>query len=257
MSFAADGKPKFDFDIFMKQLRHRKADPIVRYIRSFIHNFSQRHFTTLEQMKTVQDFKDFIFDKLLEYEPFSLMNDDDLGNAKLGIEKLVMTKIYELCYSPAINPNNLDDSHKLDLEIDAEIYSNYIEYSNITADDLEADDELVSMGDEFIKMSINELNKMKLFKSPRAKIICILNSCKILFQLIKSGKQNQNADEFLPLLIYTIFRGQIEELISNLLYIERFQFVKNSEVEYYLVSLNAAAEYVRNLNRERKNLIDV
>lgn len=90
------------------------------------------------------------------------------------------------------------------------------------------------------------------FKSPRGKIVCILNCCKILFQIIKNTQNNENADEFLPLLIFTLLQSQCESFYSNLNYIERFSFTKNSEIEYYLISLNAAGEFIRRLGDEKE-----
>jgi hypothetical protein len=239
---------KFDFELFLRQLRSKKADPVLRYIRSFLKNFTKRPFTVEEQMKVINDFKEFIFSKMQEFEPFSLMDEVDFENAKAGVEKLVMSKIFGLTYSPVIKA--LDESHREDLVLDGILEENYNKFGNLAAKDLDVDTHLVEHGEQFIEMACQELQKMEIFKAPRAKIICILNSCKILFQLIKSSEQHQNADEFLPLLVYTTLRAKVPNLYSNLHYLERFSFINTSETQYYLVSLTAAAEYIRNLGKD-------
>lgn len=236
---------KFDFELFLRQLRSRRADPVLRYIKSFLRSFVQRPLTVEEQVKAIADFKVFIFERMMEYEPFKHMGEVDFENAKAGVEKLVVTKLYELVYSPAIPPERLDESHKADLALDSVLEENYKTYAGLTANDLDVDSQLVEQGQQFIQMAAEELNKMNNFKAPRAKIICLLNSCKILFQLIKSSEQHQNADEFLPLLVYTTLRAKVPNLYSNLHYLERFSFIQTSETQYYLVSLSAAAEYIR------------
>lgn len=239
---------KFDFQLFLQQLRSKKADPVLRYIKSFLKNFTQRSFTVDEQVKIFDDFEEFIFARMAEYEPFSTMDEVGFENAKAGVEKLVMTKLFELTYSPAIPKAKLDESHMEDLRLDKILQDNYAKYPDLTAKDLDVDETLASQGHQFIDMAAGELNKMNQFKAPRAKIICLLNACKLLFQLIKSSEQHQNADEFLPLLVYTTWKAKVKHLYSDLHYLERFSFIKTSETQYYLVSLSAAAEYIRNLD---------
>lgn len=252
---------KPDFDLFLRQLKSRKADPVLRYIRSFINNFINGKFTAEQQSKLVKDFGDFIFEQLTIHQPFSILNEKELLNAKFGIEKLVMTKIYSYCYSPDIK--DLDESHKEDVIVDKQMDLAYTKYSNLTYKDLDVDEQLVLEGEKYIKLAALELNKVSDYKAPRAKIVCLLNACKILFQLIKTSNQHQNADEFLPLLVFTCLKGELKNLYSNLKYIERFSLIRNSEAEYYLVSLTAAVEYIRQLDKElektqeKENLINL
>jgi predicted DNA-binding protein (UPF0278 family) len=255
----ADVKP--NFDLFLRQLKSRKADPVLRYIRSFINSFTnpqrQQRFTADQQAKLVQDFARFIFEQLACHEPFSVLNERELLNAKYGVEKLVMSKIHEYCYSPEMietpqlheqQGQQLDGSHQADLAVDEQLAQHYTQFAGrLTYRDLDVDEQLVSKGESFIQLAAAELNKVSLYKAPRAKIVCLLNACKILFQLIKNAHQHQNADEFLPLLVYTCLNAQVRHLYSNLKYIERFSFVRSSEAEYYLVSLSAAVEYIRQL----------
>lgn len=238
---------RFDFELFLRQLRSKRADPVLRYIKSFLRSFTQRPFTADEQAQVVADFKEFIFARMGEYEPFSSMDGLDFENAKAGVEKLVMSKLFELTYSPAIPPQALDASHREDLVLDEVLEEHYVRYAHLTAQELDVDVALVEQGQQFILMACDELNRMAQFKAPRAKIICLLNACKILFQLIKSSEQRENADEFLPLLVYTTLRARAHHLYSDLRYLERFSFIQTSETQYYLVSLGAAAEYIRKL----------
>lgn len=250
-AYDPEDKPaKFDFQVFLKHLKNKKADPIIRYIKSFLKNFNQKQLTTDEQTKVIGDFRDFIIERMEEYEPFSRMDKNEFENSKAGVEKLVMTKIYEETFSPEIPSSKLDSSHKQDVEFDDIMEKNYNDYKHLGAKELDVDELIVSKGGKFIDLAGIELNKMNNFRAPRAKIICILNCCKILFQLIKKNDQNQNADEFLPLLIYTVLKSKPSNLYSNISFIERFSFAKSSEVEYYLVSLNAACEYIKQLSNQ-------
>ena len=90
----------FDFQQFLNHLKKKSADPIVRYIRSFLVSFSrQGHtFTSDQKIKIIRDFKEFMNDKFSLYEPFASMDDIDLENSREGLEKLIMNRLYEHCF---------------------------------------------------------------------------------------------------------------------------------------------------------------
>ena len=83
-------EPFYKFQLFLKQLKNPKAEPLVKYTKSFLNNFvTQRSFwSSSEQQNLINDFKLFISDKLLLYEPFSSLY-NELTNAKEGIVKLI------------------------------------------------------------------------------------------------------------------------------------------------------------------------
>lgn len=250
-------RQRLDFDLFLSQLRSPPADPIIRYIRSFLNKFIASHhtFTTAEQARVVQNFKLFIFEKFQQYKPFYNMDEGQLWNSRFGMEKLIMTRLYPYVFSPELinNKTTINASHQEDLDVDSQLMANYITFQEIlTPSDFEVDEKLIKLGGEFIKLSIQELRKINQFQAPRAKLICLLNGCKALIQLLKTLQSVSNADEFLPLLIYTVFQSQIPGMYCNLQYVERFAFELEggNEVEYYLVCLSSAAEFIKNLHVE-------
>lgn len=84
-----------------------------------------------------------------------------------------------------------------------------------------------------------ELLKIKSYRAPRDKIICVLNCCKVIFGLLKHAKMDSSADSFMPLLIYVVLQSNPEHLVSNVQYILRFrnQEKLGGEAGYYLSSL--------------------
>ena len=50
---------------------------------------------------------------------------------------------------------------------------------------------------------------MNLFKAPRDKLVCVLNTCRIINNLlnVSSGNRPAGADDFLPVLIYVVLRA--------------------------------------------------
>ena len=118
-----DEEPFYDFQLFIKQLQTPGADPLVKYTKSFLRNFLAQRllWTVSEEIKLINDFKTFIYDKFTLYEPFKSLDNSKTRNAKEGMEKLIMGKLYFRCFSPSlyeILKKTLDDEHMKDLNDD-------------------------------------------------------------------------------------------------------------------------------------------
>lgn len=252
-----DEEPFYDFHLFAKQLQDPLAEPIVKYTKSFLRNFQTQRalWTADEQTKLINDFKLFIYDKFLEYEPFKSLDGIKLRNAQEGLEKLVMGKLYNRCFSPCLKSfkEDLDEGHKQDLVDDKKLRAKVAEYKFIKPQDLDIPSSLSERLSKFVKLSGEELNKVNNFKAPRDKMICVLNSCKVIFGILRHHKlEEKGADSFIPLLIYTLLKGEIVALASNVRYIERFRYEDfiRGEASYYLNSLQAAMNFIITLDTE-------
>ncbi|SGZ56641.1 CIC11C00000005846 [Sungouiella intermedia] len=256
----------FDFQIFLNHLKKKSADPIVRYTRSFLVSFSKRaNSMTGEQMILAnRQFKEFLNEKFKEYEPFASMDDVDLENSGEGVEKLIMNRLYDYCFSPeAIKKFGSNSSTVVfeDLKEDQEFILSVEKFSWILGVHLDVDlDDIARRKHETSKESMNyldyateQINKMNTYRAPRDKIICILNSCKIIFNMLKVSNQETNADAFMPLLILLIIKAKTPNLMSNLHYIERYrgeEWLNHGETSYYLSSIQGAISFVRNIKKE-------
>lgn len=100
-----DPEPKspFDFHRFLEQLRHRGADPVVKFLRSFLNEFSKKQWFAHEQVKIIADFLAFITNRMAQCEVWKGLSDAEFDNAKEGMEKLVMNRLYTQTFSPAIS----------------------------------------------------------------------------------------------------------------------------------------------------------
>lgn len=111
----------FDFHRFLEQLRHRTADPVAKFLRSFLHEFGKRQWLVHEQVKIISDFLAFITNKMAQCEVWRNVSDAEFDNAKEGMEKLVMNRLYNQTFSPLIPPpppipRNASRSKRLELE---------------------------------------------------------------------------------------------------------------------------------------------
>ncbi|ABN66407.2 predicted protein [Scheffersomyces stipitis CBS 6054] len=248
----------FDFQHFLAQLRRKSADPVVRYIRSFLVNFSrQGHtFTADQRINILVEFKKFMNDKFTLYEPFASMDEIDLENSREGLEKLIMNRLHIHCFPPEVSRNGgyLPEPYVKDLDDDNNFATTLEKFSwvNGTHLDIEVDELSTLMKGEvsFMDYGIAELNKINKYRAPRDKIICILNACKIIFSYLKVSNQETNADAFIPLLILIIIKAKTDHLISNIHYIEGYrgeEWLLHGETSYYLSSLQAAIGFIQNL----------
>jgi Rab5 GDP/GTP exchange factor len=92
----------FDFHRFLEQLRNKKADPVARYLKSFLQEFAKRQWMVHEQVKIISDFLAFIANKMEQCDVWRDVSDAEFDNAREGMEKLVMNRLYTQTFSPAI-----------------------------------------------------------------------------------------------------------------------------------------------------------
>jgi hypothetical protein len=71
---------------------------------------------------------------------------------------------------------------------------------------------------------LSELRKMENFKAPRDKVVCLLNCCKIINNLIRKVQSKRaasvvSADDFLPLMIFSVIKANAPHLYLHAQYV--------------------------------------
>ncbi|KAI1377632.1 hypothetical protein F4677DRAFT_415034 [Hypoxylon crocopeplum] len=266
----------FDFHRFLEQLKHKKADPVARYLKSFLSEFAKRQWMVHEQVKIISDFLAFIANKMAQCEVWSDVSDAEFDNAREGMEKLVMNRLYTQTFSPAIPPPQpipgakpkrrggdrpmgpgRRGQHQEDVERDEILAQKINIYSWVREEHLDIPP-IGDSGKKFLVLAQQELLKIKSYRAPRDKIICVLNCCKVIFGLLKHNKSDSSADSFMPLLIYVVLRSNPDHLVSNVHYILRFRNQEKlaGEAGYYLSSLMGAIQFIENMDRTTLTISD-
>ncbi|KAJ5086600.1 hypothetical protein NUU61_007907 [Penicillium alfredii] len=269
----------FDFHRFLEQLRHRTADPVAKFLRSFLMEFGKRQWMVHEQVKIISDFLAFITNKMAMCEVWRNVSDSEFDNAKEGMEKLVMNRLYSQTFSPAIPapptiPRSASRSrrreierlhgpwrrgqHQEDIERDDILAQKIRIYSWVSEDHLDIPP-VSGSGRRFLNLAQQELLKINGYRAPRDKVICILNCCKVIFGLLRNTKKGDtSADAFVPLLIYVVLHANPDHLVSNIQYILRFrnQDKLGGEAGYYLSSLSGAIQFIETLDRTSLTVSD-
>lgn len=194
------------------------------------------------------DFLKFITDLMARTAPWSEQSPSEFDNAKEAMEKLVMSRLYNYTFSPAVSAAGKWPIQTDDLERDAVLDQKVALFAWVQEKHLDLPPVGASGG--FLEFAIKELLKINHYKAPRDKLICILNVCKVIFGLIRQLKEDASADTFLPLLVLVVLRAKCPHLVSNVEYIAHFRSSDrlNSEAGYYLTSLEGAITFIEQLD---------
>lgn len=205
----------FDFHRFLEQLRHRTADPVAKFLRSFLVEFGKKQWMVHEQVKIISDFLAFITNKMAQCEVWRGVSEAEFDNAREGMEKLVMNRLYTQTFSPAIPPpasvqeskgkkKDLDKvlgparkgQHQEDIERDDVLGQKVRIYGWVQEEHLDIQPvseggrrflHLAQQGMQHFRLLTRKTNgsqeilKIKTYRAPRDKIICVLNCCKVIF----------------------------------------------------------------------------
>merc|ERR1711974_405902 len=90
-------------------------------------------------------------------------------------------------------------------------------------------------------------------KSPRDKMVCILNSCRVIGNVLqKNSDGGSGADDFLPLLIWCLMRANPVALHSNVEYISYFRHPSRMQGEegYFFMTFHSAVTFIRQITYE-------
>lgn len=189
----------FDFHRFLEQLRHKTADPVAKFLRSFLLEFGKKQWMVHEQVKIIGDFLAFITNKMGQCEVWREVSDAEFDNAREGMEKLVMNRLYTQTFSPAIPPPQpipgarpkrkggerplgpgRKGQHQEDVERDDILAQKVGIYGWVKEEHLDIAP-VGESGKRFLVLAQQELLKIKTYRAPRDKIICVLNCCKVIF----------------------------------------------------------------------------
>ncbi|KAL6069034.1 Guanine nucleotide exchange factor Vps9 [Balamuthia mandrillaris] len=155
-----------------------------------------------------------------------------------GLEKYITTKLFSCIF----------DGNEGDKEKDARIHKHIRRLRTfVTHEHLDIAPAFVNHPS--ITLAISELQKVNDFKSPRDKLVCVLNCCKVIFNVLKNASPDKapaGADDFLPLMIYVVLQANPYSLHSNLQYIQHFRNADklSGEPSYFLTNLFSATSFL-------------
>ncbi|KAF8269758.1 hypothetical protein EI94DRAFT_1724215 [Lactarius quietus] len=234
-----DKDPAFDFQKFLDQMKTKSAEPVARFLRSFLSNFAKRTFTVTDQVKLINDFLNFISQKMREADVWKSASDTEFDNAMEAWRSSTFTP--QIIHANPPRPITTDD-----LERDRVLAQRIALFGWI--EPLHLDVPTAEGTNGFLLFAQQELVKINHYKAPRDKLICILNCCKVIFGLIRHLNSEESADTFVPILIFVVLKANPEHLLSNVHQSVRNPTKLQSEAGYYLSSLMGAVSFIETMD---------
>ncbi|XP_074273269.1 vacuolar protein sorting-associated protein 9A-like isoform X2 [Silene latifolia] len=173
-------------------------------------------------------------------------SEEELESAGEGLEKYVMTKLYDHVFA----------SVPEDVKADEQLFEKMALVQQFIRPE-SLDIKSTFQNESSWLLAQKELQKINLHKAPREKLACILNCCKVITNLLHNAAVTANentpgADEFLPVLIYVTLKANPPQLHSNLQYIQRYRSHSRmvSETAYYFTNILSAVSFISNIDAQ-------
>uniref|UniRef100_A0A3B0N721 Vacuolar-protein sorting-associated protein, putative n=1 Tax=Theileria annulata TaxID=5874 RepID=A0A3B0N721_THEAN len=233
-------RPETPYNKFLERLKDPSCHDIVTAIKGLVvmlpGNMVRSEVATISH-----NFIDIYAPKLLSLEIFSKLTDEEKTETVECFEKFTMQKLYPQCYR--MDPMDAIEDERLQIQM---LCLNWIEPHHL---------EITTMGDvNILKEAQNHLRNLYKYRSPRDKLIIILNFCRLVVYSIQKVTYpfrllDVSCDEAFPLLILTIILTNPVELQSCIEFIQYFRHPSRhiSEEAYAFTLLVSAVEFIREI----------
>lgn len=232
------------FHDFLERMRHPSAADLVRSIKSFIVSFSSNAPNPERDSRSVQEFLITMEEAFRAHPLWAGATEDELDSAGEGLEKYLMTKLFNHAFGSLPE----DAKHDQELSEQMSLVQQFIRPEHL---DIQPN----FQNETSWLLAQKELQKINTYKAPRDKLVCTLNCCRVINNLLlnMSMATNDNppgADDFLPVLIYVTIKANPPQLHSNLLYIQQYRRQSRlvSEAAYFFTNLVSAESFIKNMD---------
>eukprot|EP00931_Biecheleriopsis_adriatica_P047792 TRINITY_DN2757_c0_g1_i1.p1 TRINITY_DN2757_c0_g1~~TRINITY_DN2757_c0_g1_i1.p1 ORF type:complete len:443 (+),score=125.88 TRINITY_DN2757_c0_g1_i1:10-1338(+) len=233
-------KTQNEYVQFREQLRHPSAAPLIAHLQDFVQRFPSG-LAREAAASRIHKFLSALQDRMLtEVAVFKEADEDGQTNAAEGLEKFLLSRLHPKIF--AVEKADLSEDTLLRQRIDS---LSWVSFSNLGVPPVET---------SLLALAVEQLQGIDKFKAPRDKIICILNTCRVINDVLKraiveSGSAGRplSADDFLPLLIFVVIMANPPRIQSNLEYVAAFRHPSRliAEDAYFLTSLQSAVAFVK------------
>ncbi|KAE8701684.1 Vacuolar protein sorting-associated protein 9A [Hibiscus syriacus] len=229
---------------FLERMRQPTAADFVKSIKSFIVSFSNNAPDPERDSAAVQAFFANMEAAFRAHPLWAGCSEEELDSAGEGLEKYVMTKLFTRVFA------SLPDDVKQDEQLSEKmaLVQQFVRPENL-------DIKPTFQNETAWLLAQKELQKINMYKAPRDKLVCVLNCCKVINNLllnasIASNENPPGADDFLPVLIYVTIKANPPQLHSNLSYIQRYRRQSRlvSEAAYFFTNMLSAEAFISNID---------
>ncbi|VDN07767.1 unnamed protein product [Thelazia callipaeda] len=103
--------------------------------------------------------------------------------------------------------------------------------------------------------AITEIIDLNSHRGAAEKMQCLVRCSKMIFEALKESRSGApaGADEYLPVLIFVILKGNPPLILSNIKFVSRFALptrVMSGESGYYFTNVSCALQFIQNMNAD-------
>lgn len=250
MPSAPAPQPQNGYAIFREMLKHSSAVPVTKKLIDFVQKFPAglpRHEAARRVHKFLSNTQEWMLSDVVVFAAEA--DEEGRTNAAEGLEKFLVIRLHPKLF--AVDPLDGVEDVKLQKHIDGLAWVRF-EHLGIPPVD-----------PSLLSLAVNELQRIDNYKAPRDKLVCILNACRVISDVLKrtleeSSRQEAggdsgvtrraiSADDFLPLLILTVIMANPPRLHSNLEFVAAFRHPTRlvAEDAYFLTALQSAMAFVK------------
>nr|QGN01431.1 vacuolar protein sorting-associated protein 9A-like protein [Camellia sinensis] len=229
---------------FLERMRQPSAADFVKAIKSFIVSFLNNPPDPERDSAAVQEFLSNMEAAFRTHSLWAGCLEEELESAGEGLEKYVMTKLFNRVFASVPDDVIVDQQ----LHEKMALIQQFIQPDNL-------DIKPTFQNETSWLLAQKELQKINMYKAPKDKLVCILNCCKVINNLlhnasVASNENTPGADEFLPVLIYVTIKANPPQLHSNLLYIQRYRRQSRlvAETAYFFTNVLSAESFILSID---------
>eukprot|EP00747_Dinoflagellata_sp_TGD_P166511 gnl/TRDRNA2_/TRDRNA2_189395_c0_seq1.p1 gnl/TRDRNA2_/TRDRNA2_189395_c0~~gnl/TRDRNA2_/TRDRNA2_189395_c0_seq1.p1 ORF type:complete len:465 (-),score=121.03 gnl/TRDRNA2_/TRDRNA2_189395_c0_seq1:81-1328(-) len=236
--------PQNGYAAFREMLKHPSAQPVIVQIHEFAKKFPSG-LPRAEAARRVHKFLSQMQDSISECVVFAAECDEEgRSNSCEGLEKFLISRIHPKLVGT--EPGDAAEDERLMRRIGS---LRWVDFQHLG---------VTPVDPSLFALAIDQLRAMETYKAPRDKLVCILNACRVINDVLKrswamsdGGDHTQvrclSADDFLPLLIYAVLKANPPRLHTNIEFVAAFRHPSRlvAEDAYFLTALSSAVEFVK------------
>lgn len=207
------------------------------HIKTFITEFVNAKLELSQQIGAIHDFLDFADVQAAHIQPKVAASFTRL-QLRLFCERFLLSTVYCRVFEIEMDRERME-----------QLSQRIKRHSWIQLGHLDLDARWAAHEEE-LRRATEEIAKIDSSKSPTQKIIHFVAACKTVFAALRRENMSGSADEFLPLMIFTVLRAQPSRFYSNVQFVMRFKRHTGAEVDYYLTHLMAIVEFLFRLSHK-------
>ncbi|KJH43554.1 a20-like zinc finger [Dictyocaulus viviparus] len=230
-------------EFLVTNLSEAVLEEVTRQVKYAVRKIHELRVTPDELSELIQSFYQYLYDKLNQNPYFAQKKCKVKAEDVLAeVEKYICISCYNSLFCAS------SDEEVADLSLQERIRS----LNWVTAGFLETKLDFTRQAvRNLLDDAIAEMIDINIHRISSEKLECLVRCSHKIFEALKESGAPTSADEFLPVLIYVLLKGNPPLIQSNVKFISRFALpsrIMSGESGYFFTNLSCALQFVQDMN---------